>query len=229
MATPTRGRASAAAEAAGLTDVDFSAGTTVNADRFDGSTSWGTSSTIVAADQHGRLDTGLDAGVRFGEAIARPTGAIGFRLRVRIPNPPGSNGTGGNAGLAFGVARQNTLLAQEGYWSAFFINTGDTLKLPNQVQRWGSNVSLTATTVEGVLVADMTVYFEDNVASYAIAHMLGETTGGPALPVQSSDLGSTVTNLYPFWATDMAAASPSASLSWGAGCSQSYEWILPPA
>jgi len=215
-------RYTTAAAAGGLTTVDLSAGTSANDGNFDGSTSWGSSSTIVAAATHGRLDSGLDAAVRFSGALAPPVGARALHLRVTMTTPPGANSSGGVAELYVGAGTQTTLATNEGYQAAWRMTTGGDVKVSGACDTWG-NILSNGETTTGTMVMDMYVWLDGSTATAASVFQTGSTAGVGQVN-ESSNLTTSVTNLYAYIGVGMVAASPSATITW-AGVTLAYEWV----
>ena len=216
------------AAAGGLTTVNLGSGTSANDAQFDGSTTWGTQSTIVAAATHGRLDSGLDAGVRFSEPLEPPAGARGLHIKVTMLTPPGSNSTGGVAELYMGAATQPLLAIDEGYQAAWRISVGGDVKLSSATETWG-NILGSGGTTTGVMTMDMIVWLGPTGAAGTLAvaastFQMGSTSG-LIQTNEGTDLATSVSNLYAYVGVGMVAASPSATITW-ADVTLETEWLM---
>lgn len=209
-----------------LVRLNLANATVINGTKVTGNTSLGETSRVEIASGvggHGNVDADLDAYGALIDLGAKPAAATRIRVRLVVPNPPASNGTGGNCSIAPVIIPNSAAwVVNRGHHCELRINTSNVLQ-PGLPARIGTYPSASGT-LTGVLIADMAVFLDASSLGPCVHHHITGNTGALIQNENLAWVAGAVTSILVGVAVGARAASLGATLDWGSGIEMWAGW-----
>ena len=224
--------AEATAPAGGFTTLDLSVGTEKDPNSLKGGgTSLGTTSTLVAAANHGSLDGGLDAYVNIQDIGAIPSGKDTLIVQVKVGTMPGSGPTSGTCYMpAIILPTDGALASTVGYYGGgFAINSAGTTYLVNTEDVGAAPSASSQVNGASPWRATWVVHFKDVATSPACAagSGLGSCTVGAGFEGADADTNGCTGTFNTVWlgvALCQTGATPGAAVTF-TDVTVEYIWV----